>query len=142
MTQIETLELLVATLQQANATQSESNRQLTLQNQQLQSKLDELLAQVAWLNRQLFGRKSEKLSHLDPNQLSLFDVPVPSLEQDVLKKVTSEESEIPLTDKKKERRNRRLLEDLPVIEVIIEPQGIDLTQYKLIGLEQQQDQSL
>ena len=39
----------------------------------LQQKVQELLSQVAWLNRQLFGRKSEKLAVLDPNQLSLFD---------------------------------------------------------------------
>ena len=71
MTQTETLELLVATLQQANSSQSESIERLTRQNEQLQNKLQELLAQVAWLNRQLFGRKSEKLAHLDPNQLSL-----------------------------------------------------------------------
>ena len=50
MTRTETLELLVATLQQTNASQSESIRQLTRQNEQLQNKLDELLAQVAWLN--------------------------------------------------------------------------------------------
>ena len=45
MTRTETLELLVATLQQTIASQSESIRQLTRQNDQ-----------VAWLNRQLFGR--------------------------------------------------------------------------------------
>ena len=67
MTQTETLELLVATLQQANSSQSESIERLTRQNEQLQNKLQELLAQVAWLNRQLFGRKSEKLAHLDRN---------------------------------------------------------------------------
>ena len=135
MTQMETLELLVATLQQTNASQSESNRQLALQNQQLQNKLNELLAQIAWLNRQLFGRKSEKLAHLDPNQLSLFDAPVSPLEPDVVEEVTCEEAEILLTTKKKERRNRKLLEDLPVIEVVIEPQGVDLSQYKRIGEE-------
>ena len=43
MTQIETLELLVTTLQQTNASQSESIRELTRQNEQLQNKLDELL---------------------------------------------------------------------------------------------------
>ena len=79
MTQTETLELLVATLQQANSSQSESIERLTRQNEQLQNKLQELLAQVAWLNRQLFGRKSEKLAHLDPNQLSQFDPPVQPL---------------------------------------------------------------
>lgn len=47
MTQTETLELLVATLQQANSSQSESIERLTRQNEQLQNKLQELLAQVA-----------------------------------------------------------------------------------------------
>ena len=44
MTQTETLELLVATLQQANSSQSESIERLTRQNEQLQNKLQELLA--------------------------------------------------------------------------------------------------
>ena len=44
MTRTETLELLVATLHLTNASQSESIRQLTRQNEQLQNKLDELLA--------------------------------------------------------------------------------------------------
>ena len=51
MTQTETLELLVATLQQANSSQSESIERLTRQNEQLQNKLQELLAQemdAAW----------------------------------------------------------------------------------------------
>ena len=51
MTQTETLELLVATLQQANSSQSELIERLTRQNEQLQNKLQELLAQemdAAW----------------------------------------------------------------------------------------------
>ena len=38
MTQTETLELLVATLQQANSSQSESIERLTRQNEQAQNK--------------------------------------------------------------------------------------------------------
>ena len=69
MTQTETLELLVATLQQANSSQSESIERLTRQNEQLQNKLQELLAQVAWLNRQLFGRsRSPRTCLLDDSQ--------------------------------------------------------------------------
>ena len=135
MTQTETLELLVATLQQTNASQSESIRQLTRQNEQLQNKLDELLAQVAWLNRQLFGRKSEKLSRLDPNQLSLFEQPVQSLEPEPLEETVVEQTTTPMVTKKKERQNRKLLEGLPVVEVVIEPQDLDLTKYKRIGEE-------
>lgn len=80
MTQIETLEYLVNSQleqiraqQQTNQMLAESNQKLTDQSKQLQKKIDELLSQVAWLNRQLFGRRSEKLAALDPNQLSLFD---------------------------------------------------------------------
>lgn len=135
MTQTETLELLVATLQQTNASQSESIRQLTRQNEQLQNKLDELLAQIAWLNRQLFGRKSEKLSRLDPNQLSLFEQPAQSLEPEPLEETVVGQTTIPMVTKKKERQNRKLLEGLPVVEVVIEPQDLDLTKYKRIGEE-------
>lgn len=135
MTQTETLELLVATLQQTNLTQSESIQRLTQQNEQLQNKLGELLAQVAWLNRQLFGRKSEKLSHLDPNQLSPFDMPVQALEQEKAEELRAEDIEPSTTGKKKERHNRKLLEGLPVVEITIEPEHLDLTKYKKIGEE-------
>ena len=43
------------------------------QTGELQQKVQELLSQVVWLNRQLFGRKSEKPASLDPNRLALFD---------------------------------------------------------------------
>lgn len=135
MTQTETLELLVATLQQTNSSQSESILRLTQQNEQLQNKLNELLAQVAWLNRQLFGRKSEKLSHLDPNQLSLFDPPVQPLEQEIPDEAAVQEPASCTTPKKKGRQNRKMLEGLPVVEIVIEPEGVDLEKYKRIGEE-------
>ena len=135
MTRTETLELLVATLQQTNASQSESIRQLTRQNEQLQNKLDELLAQVAWLNRQLFGRKSEKLAHLDPNQLSLFDPPVQPLEHEIPEEAAAQEPVCSTTPKKKVRQNRNMLDGLPVVEIVIEPEGVDPDKYKRIGEE-------
>ena len=63
MTQEEMLsqmESMLQPLQQVNASQAETIRKLTQQNESLQSRIKELTAQVAWLNRQLFGRKSEK----------------------------------------------------------------------------------
>ena len=60
MTQTETLELLVATLQQANSSQSESIERLTRQNEQLQNKLQELLAQemdTAWEQQKQAARR-------------------------------------------------------------------------------------
>lgn len=51
---IEGLNTSVASLSATNKKQAE-------QNEKLQERIKELTAQVAWLNRQLFGRKSEKL---------------------------------------------------------------------------------
>ena len=96
-------------------------RMLTEQTDALQQKIQELLSQIAWLNRQLFGRRSEKLAALDPNQLSLFD-PVPATGQE--ENIREEDSSVAVLSKakpdgkKKEfRRNRELLEGLPVVEV-------------------------
>ena len=62
-------EVLLQTIGALNSTISS----LSETNANLQKRIDELTAQVAWLNRQLFGRKSEKLAKYDPNQLTLFD---------------------------------------------------------------------
>ncbi|MGL5981547.1 MAG: IS66 family transposase [Phocaeicola sp.] len=145
MTQIETLELLVTAQmeqirhqQQANESLAESNKELLAQSGKLQQKIDELLSQVAYLNRQLFGRKSEKLAALDPNQLSLFDT-APSPEEQAQLDTAHDQAISSIrnyeSQERKERRNRKLLEDLPVVEITIEPQGIDLSLYKRIGDE-------
>lgn len=84
------------------------------------------------MNRQLFGRESEKLSRLDPNQLSLFEQPAQSLEPGPLEETVVEQTTAPMVTKKKERQNRKLLEGLPVMEDVIEPQGFDFTKYKRI----------
>jgi transposase len=135
MTQAATLESLQEQLlreQQINASQAESILQLT-------NRINELLSQIAWFNRQFFGRKSEKLAHLDPNQRTLFDEvlpPQPTAEElESARQVAVEQIAVSAVDKKKERRQRKLLEDLPVIEVVIEPQDIDLDKYKRIGEE-------
>ena len=63
---------MLQSLQQVNASQAETIIRLTRQNESLQNRLNELTAQVAWLNRQPFGHKSEKLPSLDSNQPDLF----------------------------------------------------------------------
>ena len=77
----------IAGLLETNRSLVESNGKLLEQTDALQRKIQELLSQIAWLNRQLFGRRSEKLAALDPNQLSLFDSfnEVEYLKQDPLK---------------------------------------------------------
>ena len=86
MTQEEMLsqmESMLQPLQQVNASQTETIRKLTLQNESLQSRIKELTAQVAWLNRQLFGRKSEKLPIIDSNYPDLFAGMLPDNAQQI-----------------------------------------------------------
>lgn len=137
MTQKETLEslikeqlVLIHQLQEVNALQAESIKKLTEQNQQLRS-------QVAWLKRQFFGRKSEKLAPLDPNQLSLFDDQFKKEENDLEEASEKAEEKIDKIERKtkKKQQNRKSYKDLPVIEVILEPEKVDLNLYKRIGEE-------
>lgn len=67
---IEGLNASVASLSATNKKQAE-------QNEKLQERIKELTAQVAWLNRQLFGRKSEKLRVYEPNIPDLFPRSLP-----------------------------------------------------------------
>jgi transposase len=121
-----------ASLSKINASLSESNRQLT-------ERVNELLSQLAWFNRQFFGRKSEKLACLDPNQRTLFDDPL-AIEQTVeeiesARQIAVEQITVSTVERKAERHQRKLLENLPVVEVVIEPEGIDFEKYKRIGEE-------
>ena len=128
----------IAGLLEANRSLVESNGKLLEQTDALQRKIQELLSQIAWLNRQLFGRRSKKLAALDPNQLSLFD-PVPAtgqsedMEEDSSAAAPSKAK--PDGKKKESRRNRELLEGLPVVEVVIEPDRVNLDRYRRIGEE-------
>lgn len=102
---MEEKEILLKTIEALNTTVSS----LSATNTSLQKRIDELTAQVAWLNRQLFGRKSEKLSPFDPNQLDLFSGQVPEKPLKSRKRMT-----LPLgLSRKRERRNRKMMEDLP-----------------------------
>jgi transposase len=105
----------------------------------LQQKIDKLLSQIAWFTRQFYGRKSEKLSRLDPNQLNLFETledEKKHLEEIEAERIEAEKQiEENISSRKKTRSNRKLLEGLPVIEVIIEPEDVDKDKYKRIGEE-------
>lgn len=105
----------------------------------MQVKIDQLLAQIAWFTRQFFGRKSEKLAHLDPNQLSLFETLAAEQERleeiEAARIVAQSEIQTPLLEKKRASSNRKLLENLPVVEVLIEPELVDMNIYKRIGEE-------
>ena len=127
---IQALNTTIESLSQTNKSQAKTIASLEL-------RIKELSAQVAYLNRQLFGRKSEKLQALNPLQMDLFaDMPVdtPAVEAELAAAETPVTKET--VDKKQIRRNRTMLENLPVLKRdIIDIEGIDLTRYKKIGEE-------
>ena len=52
-------------------------------NHELAAQVQELSNRIAQLQRMLFGRRSEKMPLMDPNQMSLFDEPIaPEVVQD------------------------------------------------------------
>lgn len=138
---MEEKDILLKTIETLNASISSlsaANREQVGQIESLQKRIKVLTAQVAWLNRQLFGRKSEKLAPFDPNQLDLFSGLVPENASEIMvaRDKAVESIKETVEDKKRERKNRKMMEDLPVLErVVIEPEGIDLNQYKKIGEE-------
>lgn len=136
----EAIALLIKTQAEQNRLLMEANAKQAEQLLAMQQKMDSLLAQIAWFTRQYFGKKSEKLAHLDPNQLSLFETA--AIEQQQLEEIESARiaaekviNERTAEENKRERRNRKLLENLPVVEVVIEPDFVDKDKYKRIGEE-------
>lgn len=129
---IEGLNASVASLSAINKEQAE-------QNERLQERIKELTAQVAWLNRQLFGRKAEKLPVYDPSMPDLFADEFAGLQRkaeekrdEAVEKIERESAE----EKRQKRQNRKMMEDLPVLETeVIEPDGVDLSLYRRIGEE-------
>ena len=118
------------------ATLSENHRK---EVESLNQRIKELTAQVAYLNRQLFGRKSEKLPVYDPNYPDLFADQFADLMQQAEEKRDEAVAEIEKTTKaerKQKKQNRIMIEDLPVLErEVIEPEDIDLSIYKKMGEE-------
>ena len=139
---MEEKEILLKTIEGLNASiasLSTTNKNQSEQIKNLQERIRELTAQVAWLNRQLFGRKSEKLRVYDPNMPDLFAGEFSGLRQqaeekrdEAVEKIEKESVE----DVKRNRQNRKMIEDLPVLETdTIEPEGVDLSLYRRIGEE-------
>lgn len=128
MKTIETLNASIATLSENHKKEVDS----------LNERIKELTAQVAWLNRQLFGRKSEKLPIIDPNYPDLFASMLPENAQQIadahdeaVEKITKTKEE-----RRQDRKNRIMMEDLPVLEqVILTPDNLDTNLYKKIGQE-------
>ena len=135
----EALGLLIKTQAEQIRLLTEVNAKQSEQLAGLQQKIDQLLSQIAWFTRQFYGRKSEKLSKLEPNQLNLFETAQQErerIEEIELERIEAEKQILKsATTKTSVRTNRKLLEGLPVIEVVIEPENIDKEKYKRIGEE-------
>ena len=135
---MEERDILMKTIESLNAsiqTLSENHRK---EVGLLNARIRELTAQVAWLNRQLFGRKSEKLPVIAPRQLDLFaGMPgenaqrIAEARDEAVEKIT-----VTREERRQERKNRIMMEDLPVLEqVILTPDNLDRNLYKKIGQE-------
>jgi len=128
MKTIETLNASIATLSENHKKEVDS----------LNERIKELTAQVAWLNRQLFGRKSEKLPVIDPNYPDLFAGMLPENAQQIAEAHDEAVDKIVKTkeERRQEKKNRIMMEDLPVLEqVILTPDNLDTNLYKKIGQE-------
>lgn len=64
--------ILLKTIDDLNATIASLSENHRKEVESLNVRIRELTAQVAYLNRQLFGRKAEKLPVFAPGQLDLF----------------------------------------------------------------------
>ncbi len=139
---MEEKDILLKTIEGLNASVaslSATNKKQAEQNEKLQERIKELTAQVAWLNRQLFGRKSEKLRVYDSKMPDLFADEFSGVRQlaeekrdEAVEKIEKEPAEV----RKQNRWNRKMIEDLPVLETdTIEPKGVDLSLYRRIGEE-------
>ena len=139
---MEEKEILLKTIEGLNASiasLSTTNKNQSEQIKNLQERIKELTAQVAWLNRQLFGRKSEKLRVYDPNMPDLFADEFSGLRQqaeekrdEAVEKIEKESVE----DVKRNRQNRKMIEDLPVLETdTIEPKGVEIAPMPLMPVD-------
>lgn len=132
MTTEETLAQTVKSLTEVNDRQARQIDELT-------AEVRKLSAQIAWFQKQMFGRRSEKCLPGD-GQPSLFDaagVEIPS--EPHAEHVEEEKETVTYTRKKSQKgvsKPRETWENLPLLETrVIEPQGVDLSRYRRIGEE-------
>ena len=137
--------MAVESLTKVNEQQS---RQLEVQSAQIaemSQRIKELMAQLAYFQRRMFGRSSEKNLNLD-NQPSLFDaagIEIPSERQlsspkEETQSVEKAGTSAPGKSRKGERHHRINIDNLPVLETrVLKPERpVDLSRYRLMGYEE------
>ena len=114
----------------------EREKQKDQQLAELQKQLKEVLSQLAWFKRKMFGSISEKYPNITPlpGLFAELSDQIDSLSDS--KSSKQELDQIVIHKKVKSRKPRQeSMEGLPVVESVIEPKDIDLTKYKRIGEE-------
>lgn len=126
---------------------TESNRLLLEINSTQSKTIDELKntilqlnSSLAWLKKKVFGKMSEKCSPIkDTDPLLPFDNgEFAQIEDEINKAMQSAREEVHPTKinvSNPKRHNRIILDNLPVVSVIINPENIDLNNYVKIGEE-------
>lgn len=144
MTTEQTLQLAVESLTKVNDRQARQLEVVMAQNEEMSQRIKELTARIAWFQRQMFGRKSEKRIVLE-GQPSLFgddqfeDQPQnPDNETETAADESCDTSAYSRGKKRKSaKRPRETFDNLPILETrTIEPEGgVDLSRYRRIGEE-------
>lgn len=113
-----------------------TNEQQVRQLEDMSVRIKELTAQLAWFQRRMFGRSSEKRMMLD-GQLTLFDSTGEYPSSISMEEEGSEgKTERAVISRQGQHRSRENWENLPVLETIVhEPEDIDLERYRRIGEE-------
>lgn len=132
-----TEEVLLQTVASLTKTNEEQGRQI----EELTAELKKMSAQLAWFQRQMYGRKSERHIAID-NHPSLFagmeQETSSGLDDGVIPEPAEEET-VSYTRRKSQKgtsRQRETWDNLPVLETrTLEPKGVDLTKYRRIGEE-------
>lgn len=109
--------------------------------EELRGTIVELNASLAWLKRKVFGKMSEKCKPVDNGDPKLpFDYgDLEQIEAEIeeARSRAAEQITVPKSQAahKTPRRNRVVMDNLPVVTVVIEPENVDLSRYVKIGEE-------
>ena len=109
--------------------------------EELRGTIVELNASLAWLKRKVFGKMSEKCKPVDNGDPKLpFDYgDLEQIEAEIeeARSRAAEQITVPKSRaaNKTPRRNRVVMNNLPVVTVVIEPENVDLSRYVKIGEE-------
>lgn len=137
MTREDTLVQMIQSLKEQlsvmAATNRKQNETIVSQAQtieELRSTIVDLNASLAWLKRKVFGKMSEKCKPIKGDPMLPFeygDLEQVEAEIEEARNRAAAQITVPKVQiaGKTSRRNRVVMDDLPVVTVVIEPEGLD-----------------